>query len=81
MENKSMRKLIFAAVFIIGATSAFTSASLAGEGGGYNGTVVANVYEYLDAHGCPAAGFSLFNCSYYQAPPDRYRKAAKTAGR
>jgi hypothetical protein len=68
-----MRKLIFAAVFTVCATSA----SLA-DGGGYNGAVVANVYQYLDAHGCPGAGFSLFNCGYYPAPPDHGRKAAKT---
>jgi hypothetical protein len=59
-----MRKLIFA----LGCVLAAPSASLAGSGGGgYNGTVVANVYEYFAAHGCPGAGFSLLNCSYYNS--------------
>ena len=76
-----MRKSILAAVLIVGATSA----ALAGEGGGYNGTAVANVYEYLAAHGCPAAGFALLNCSYDSSPPEHYyrrvaRRYVKRAG-
>ncbi len=55
-----MRKLILAAVFTMGATSA----SLAAGGGAYDGSVVANAYEYLAAHGCPRAGFGLTNCGY-----------------
>ena len=63
LENEFMRKLPLAAVTILGAILSPTSASLAaGGGGGYDGTVMANVYEYLAARGCPGAGFSLLNC-------------------
>jgi hypothetical protein len=65
-EHGSMRKFIFA----LGCVLAAPSTSLAGSGGGgYNGTVVANVYEYFAAHGCPGAGFSLLNCSYHLSAP------------
>jgi hypothetical protein len=68
-----MRKLILSAVF----TMAATSAALAMGGAGYNGTVVANVYQYLAAHGCPDAGFGLFGCGYYRSAPDDHGKPSR----
>ena len=75
-----MRKLILAAVFGLGTTSA----SLAGSGGGegYDGMVVVNVYEYLAAHGCPDAGFSLLNCRYDRPQPvPRHKREARRSSR
>ena len=62
-----MRKLLLSIILTMAATSTALAA-----GGGYNGTVVANVYQYLDAHGCPGAGFGLLNCSYYRPPLDHH---------
>jgi hypothetical protein len=71
MENESMRKWILAAVFSMVAAS---TASAGGTSGGFDGTVIANVYEYLAAHGCPAVGFGLANCSPYDPPAYRHYK-------
>jgi len=76
MDNKSMRKLILAAVFTVGASSASLAA-----GGGYDGAVITNVYEYLGAHGCPSA-FGLVNCSYHRSFPDyRDNRGAQRHGK
>lgn len=88
MENEYMSKLVLAAVFTLGAavtleaslTLGATSAMAeGGGGGGYDGAVMANVYEYLSAHGCPGAGFSLLNC-YPSAPGYRYKREARRYG-
>jgi hypothetical protein len=70
MEDKSMRKLILAACFTMGVTSA----ALAAGGGGYNGIVISNVYEYLAAHGCPSSFGLVMTCGYDRSWPDyRYQ--------
>jgi hypothetical protein len=71
VTSTAIRKLIFALVFTVGATSA----SLAGE------AAMANAYEYLDTHGCPGAGFSRLNCSYHRSPPGHHQRAVKAAVR
>ena len=77
MDNKSTRKLILAAFFTMGVSSA----SLAG-GAGFDGSVVTNVYEYLAAHGCPSAAFGLVSCSYYHSFPDyRCNRGAQRHGK
>ena len=70
-----MRRWILAAVFSLSAVSA----AFAGEtGGGFDGTVIGNVYEYLAAHGCPS-GFGLATCGYYTSPPD-HRYKSRSSG-
>lgn len=78
-----MSKTILAAVFTLGASLVLNSTSAwcaGGGGGGYDGMVIVNVYEYLAAHGCPEPGFSLSNC--YGSPPSyRYNREAQHYGK
>jgi hypothetical protein len=60
-----MRKLLLSVALTIAATSTALAA-----GGGYDGTVVANVYQFLATHGCPNTGFGLRDCGYYRSAPD-----------
>ena len=73
MENGPVKKLALAAAcFLI-----MASVCRAGDGGANPGTVVSNVYQNLEAHGCdPGFGFSPSGCNYGKVAPDYHRSHA-----